>query len=304
MFNRGQRANRLDGPVETVTGDRNDPVQFARCTDGRTWDCVIDMICFNAEQAEASVKNFAGKCKHFIFCSTVCTYGIKIPPGVIVDETFPQEPISTYGKNKVACEKIFLAAHARGDFATTIIRPSHTYGEGSPLIDQLEFDARAWDRIEKGLPILCAGDGLGLWNSTHRDDVGKLFAFAAGNTRTFGQAYNATTERVFTWRDYYREAASALGKEAKLVMVPASWVVANDPKRFGLLNEITQFHGPYTSGKARKDVPEFVCDIAFTDGAARVFADQKKRGAWKSDDAEYQQLIDKAIAMDITPVAA
>lgn len=96
----------------------------------------------------------------------------------------------------------------------------------------------------------------------------------------------------------------ALGKEAKLMMMPASWIISQDPKRFGLLHEITQFHGPYTSAKARRDVPEFVCDVAFTDGAARVFADQKKRGAWKVDDAAYQRMVDKAAMEGIVPARA
>ncbi len=299
MFNRGKRDNRLEGEVSILVGDRNDPASFAQCTeDGKTWDAVIDMICFTPEQAEASVKTFAGKCGHFIFCSTVCTYGVKVPPCVAVDESFPQEPISTYGRNKVVCEQAFLAAQDRGDFKTTIIRPSHTYGEGSPLIDQLEFDACAWDRVERGLPILCTGDGLGLWNSTHRDDVGALFAYAATNPKTFGQSYNATIDRIFTWRDYYREAAAALGKKAQLLMVPAEWAIAHDPKRFGLLKEITQFHGPIDSSKAMREVPEFRPTIDFTTGAKRVFDDLKRRNAWKNGAADtlYQQMVDKAIA--------
>jgi nucleoside-diphosphate-sugar epimerase len=306
MFNRGQRDNRLEADVEVITGDRNDPASFAQCVDGRTWDCVIDMICFSPEQAEASIKTFAGQCGHFIFCSTVCTYGVKIPPNVVVDESFPQEPISTYGKNKVACEKLFTAAGDRGDFKTTIVRPSHTYGEGSPLIDQTGGDTPAWDRIEKGLPVLCAGDGLGLWNSTHRDDVGSLFAHAAGNPKTYGQSYNATTERVFTWRDYYREVASALGTTAKLIMMPAGWIIAQDPKRFGGLKEIFQWHGAYTSKKARADVPEFADSIPFTEGAKRTLNDVKARGAWKdsSKDTLYQSMVDKALSIGVEPVPA
>jgi len=125
MFNRGQRENRLDGPVQVVSGDRNDRAAMEQCVaGGKTWDVVIDMICFDPKQAEAAIEIFAHKCRQFIFCSTVCTYGVKVPPGVIVDESFPQEPISTYGKNKVACEKLFNAAHERGEFAVTIVRPS------------------------------------------------------------------------------------------------------------------------------------------------------------------------------------
>lgn len=307
MFNRGQRENTTSGAIEILTGDRNDLAALSQCVaGGRTWDVVIDMICFTPEQAQGAIATFAGKCSQFIFCSTVCTYGGKIPPGVVVDESFPQDPVSTYGRNKVLCEKLFTEAHNRRDFEITIIRPSHTYGEGSPLIDNIESNAVAWDRIEKGLPVLCAGDGLGLWNSTHRDDVGKLFAHACLNSRTFGQSYNATTQRVFTWRDFYREGAAALGAKAKLIFMPADWIVAHDAKRFGLLNEITRYHGAYTSAKAVRDVPEFQVEIAFTEGAKRTLADVRRRGAWRSsgDDTLYQQMIDKALAMGMPFVEA
>jgi nucleoside-diphosphate-sugar epimerase len=292
--------------VKVITGDRNVAADLAQCVDGKTWDVVIDMICFNAEQAEASATVFAGKCRQLIFCSTVCTYGAKVPPHVLVDETFPQEPISAYGRNKVLCEQRFRRAHEAGAFKATIVRPSHTYGEGGGMIDNLEGNAVAWDRIEHGLPVLCSGDGLGLWNSTHRDDVGKLFAYACLNEKTYGEDYNATTERVFTWRDFYREAAAAMGNTAQLLMMPAAWIVAHDEKRFGLLREITQFHGPYTSAKARRDVPEFNIEVSFVEGAKRTFDDLKRRGAWrdsKGDDL-YQAMVNKVNAAGVEPVAA
>ncbi len=229
IFNRAQRPNSLPADVNRIVGDRNNSDQLQNLAAAGHFDVVIDMICFTPQQAQAAAAAFAGKCEHFIFCSTVCTYGVKVPEKIFIDENFPQEPISTYGKNKVECEKIFLAAHAAGQFKTTIIRPSHTYGPGSSMIDNLEPDAVAWDRIERGLPVLCASDGLGLWVSTHRDDCGKLFAHAALNPVTFGQSYNATRDQHLTWREYYRQSAAALGKPAKLIFMPTDWIVKHDP---------------------------------------------------------------------------
>ena len=136
-----------------------------------------------------------------------------------------------------------LQAHADKKLTATIIRPSSTYGPGHSLIDNLEGDAVAWDRIVRGKPVLCAGDGLGLWVSTHRDDCGKLFAYAAMNPVSYGQSYNATREPHTTWREYYRQIAEVLGQPARLIFMPADWIVKHDPKRFGLLREITAFHG-------------------------------------------------------------
>ena len=74
---------------------------------------------------------------------------MKVPATVVIDETFPQEPISDYGRNKLECERIFLRAHEQKQLNGTIIRPSCTYGPGGMLIDNLEFNPPSWDRIER-----------------------------------------------------------------------------------------------------------------------------------------------------------
>jgi nucleoside-diphosphate-sugar epimerase len=227
----------------------------------------------------------------------VCTYGVKLPAGVLVDERFAQDPITTYGRDKLACERIFERAAGEGRFALTILRPSHTYGPGASLVDQLEFDGVAWDRVVRGLPVLCAGDGLGLWQSTHRDDCGKLFAHAALNPKTYGEAYNATRDEIFTWREYYRLAARALGARAKLLFVPTGWLLSQRKDRFDFLRTVTQFHGAYSSAKARAHVPEFEPTIDFESGARETFDDVRRRGAWRdsASDVDYDYLVEAAL---------
>jgi nucleoside-diphosphate-sugar epimerase len=303
LFNRGQRR---PSALPVILGDRNRPDEFEGRLGHERFDVVIDMICFSPAQAEASVRAFAGRTEQLIFCSTVCTYGVDIPAQVLIDETFPLRPLSEYATNKAECERIFERASAAGDFQLTIVRPSNTYGPGASLIDQMEFDSVVWDRVERGLPVLCAADGIGLWQATHRHDVGRLFAYAAGNRNTYAEAFNATRDRVFTWRDYYREAARALGTHAELVLVPAGWVVAQNSARFAFLNEITRYHGAYSSAKAKRAVPEFRCDIDFVDGARETFADIKARGAWRrhEDDPEYSALVTRALELGFERVTA
>jgi nucleoside-diphosphate-sugar epimerase len=301
MYNRGQRENTVPASVRLIRGDRANAQAFARTFERERFDTVYDMICFSPEQAEASVQAFGGRCEQFVFCSTVCTYGAKIAREVLIDETFPQEPVSDYGRNKLTCEQIFMRAAERGQFKTTIVRPSHTYGPGGSLIDQQEFDSGTWDRVARGLPVLVAGDGLGLWQSTHRDDCGAFFAYAAQSPKTYNEAYNATRDEIMTWRDYYREVSRALDTRAKLIFVPASWLIAQDPKRFSFLREITQFHGAYSCAKAKAHVPEFGPTIGLEAGARETFADMRRRGAWRDSgsDAPYQRIVERALALGL-----
>jgi len=301
MFNRGQRERILPDGVQQIVGDRSDSRAFVNTFAERRFDVVFDMICFSAEHAEASTAAFRGRCQQLVFCSTVCAYGTNVPPQVLIDETFPLEPTSDYGKSKLACERIFETAAKAGAFELTIVRPSHTYGPGGSLIDQQEFDSGTWDRVARGLPVVLAGDGLGLWQSTHRDDCGKFFAYAALSPRTYGQAYNATRDQVLTWRNYYREVARALDTRAKLIFAPASWLIAQAPDRFSFLAEVSQFHGAYSAAKAKAHVPEFRATIGLEAGARATFADMRRRGAWRDSDADlqYHGIVERALALGL-----
>jgi nucleoside-diphosphate-sugar epimerase len=305
MFNRGKASNPFSSSIKQFSGDRNQFDSFQNLFEKEHFDVVIDMICMKPEHAESDVKIFGGKCEQFIFCSTVCTYGVKSPPHVLIDETFPQEPTTDYGRSKVRCEQIFLKAHAEKKFKTTIVRPSHTYGPGKHFLGGLDAVSVTWDRVDRDMPIICSGDGTTLWQSTHRDDCGKLFAYAAGNAKCYGQGYNATIDRVFTWRDYYREAAATLGKKANLLFLPASWICDQNAERFLFLRNIGQFHGAYSSEKAKRDVPEFRCEIPFSKGAAEALSVFKQQGWPKAEsDPLYQEMVNKALAFGIKPVEA
>lgn len=306
VYNRGQRAHSLPPEVKQIVGDRSDRRAFEHTFERARHDVVIDMICFSPEDAESTVRAFGGRCAQLQFCSTVCTYGVETPAHVLIDEASPQRPTTPYARDKVACERLLEEAAVNERFALTIVRPSHTYGPGAPLIDQLEGDGPTWDRVARGLPVLLASDGLGLWQSTHRDDCGKLFAHAALNPITYGQAYNATRPQIFTWRDYYRQAAAALDTQAHVVPVPAPWLIDRRPARFGFLRDISQFHGAYSSAKARAHVPAFACTIDFLDGARATFQDLRRRSAWRDSrlDSDYQSLVDEALAAGFPCVVA
>jgi hypothetical protein len=106
-------------------------------------------------------------------------------------------------------------------------------------------------------------------------------------------------DEVLTWRDYYREVARALDTRAKLIFVPASWLIAQAPDRFKFLAEVTRFHGAYSAAKAKAHVPEFRSTIDLEAGARATFADMRRRGAWRDSEADvaYQRLVERALAL-------
>ena len=172
IFNRGQHAPTPEG-VRLIQGDRYQRQAFEDRMNAETFDAVIDMICFTAEDARSSLRAFR-EVGHFVMCSTVCTYGIE-SDWLPVTEDHPLRPITAYGRHKAAADAVFLQAYYRENFPVTIIKPSTTYGPQQGLIRQISWDYSWMDRIRKGKPILICGDGNALHQFLHVDDAALAF---------------------------------------------------------------------------------------------------------------------------------
>src|SRR5260221_4398783 len=95
-FNRGQRGMLPKG-ARLIQGDRANAAEFERAMQQEQFDAAIDMICYNAEQAHSSIRAFRGL-RHFVQCSTVCTYGVQYDY-LPAKEDHPLRPITDYGRN-------------------------------------------------------------------------------------------------------------------------------------------------------------------------------------------------------------
>jgi nucleoside-diphosphate-sugar epimerase len=142
-FNRGKcAAPPLPADVRSVLGDRDDAEALSAVA-GENFDVVIDMVCFRNQQAAAAVAAFGGKCRHYIFCSTVCTYGTGSSSTVLIDESSPQRPTSGCGRDKVACEQIFFEGlrRSRCQCRTLIASPSSS---GGPSTARRSGSSSSW----------------------------------------------------------------------------------------------------------------------------------------------------------------
>ncbi|MBZ0297130.1 MAG: NAD-dependent epimerase/dehydratase family protein [Anaerolineae bacterium] len=270
LFNRGGSSVRIPEGAKTITGDRNEVDNFERqIAELGTFDCVIDMICFTPAQAESTLRACRGRTNQLIFCSTVDVY-TKPADRYPIREDESRHAGNGYGQNKVLCEDLFMSAHQRGDFATTIIRPAMTYGEGGKLVNLYGWGTYHLDRIRKGKPLIAHGDGSALWVACHVEDAAHAFVQAAGNPAAFGQAYHVTGEEWLTWNRYYELTAQAMNLPAPdLVHIPTDILAALMPKRSSPL--VTNFQGNtiFDNGAAHRDL-DFTYSISFLDGARRT----------------------------------
>ena len=269
--NRGKSAEVPAGARQLVV-DRAVRAEFEATMQAQRFEAVIDMICFNAEDAASSIRATRGPwLKHFVHCSTVCTYGVAyewLPAG----EDHPLRPISDYGRNKVAADHVFLAAFHQDGFPVTIIKPSSTFGPKMGALRQVAWDLSWIDRVRRGLPILVCGDGLALHQFLHVDDAALCFAHVVGREHCIGQTYNMVKRGFTTWVDYHRTAMRVLGREVELVGVPLADLVALNVPGVGICRDIFAHNVYYDGDKLYRDVPEFRPQISLEEGLRRVFA--------------------------------
>jgi len=271
LFNRGQSENRLPEGAEIITGDRKDYAQFEQTFAGKHYDVVVDMVAFHPDDSASAIRAFQGRCGQFIHCSTVCVCSGPVQQ-IPTTETEPYHSLGQYGKDKIACEQLLLQAHANNGFPVTIMRPSHSYGEGGSLLRAFGPGDTFPDKLRQGKPIIVHGDGQGLWASCHVDDVAKGFIATMQNPKCLGQIYNITGDEWMTWDELHRQTAEVVGGAFHPVHIPAEVLHQAAPGMAGGTYEIFAWPSVFDNTKIKRDTAYTGQTISFQDGLRRTLA--------------------------------
>jgi len=273
LFNYDQiRPEWLLPEVRVISGNRKDLHLFESqiFIDGN-YDCVIDMICFEPEDAVIDAVLFKGHTKQFIFCSTVDVYP-KTPDRYPVNEDLEigALPSFQYAWKKVECEKTLWQAHRRGDFQLTVLRPAATYNESwSPGVHSFGGQTYHLDRIRKGKPIIMHGDGTSIWVAAYRDDTASAFVGAAGNETAFGQAYNVTGDELMTHNRIWKTIARVMNApEPDFVYIPSLLLANLAPVEALWCRENFMHNNIFDNSKAKRDLG-FKYTVSYEEGVKK-----------------------------------
>lgn len=268
LFNRGQSQLDFAQDVRHIIGDRQDRERFEAEMHAERFDVVIDMICFNREDAESTLRAFGTNTDHLIVCSSIAAY--KRPPKTIpiredAEELF-DDPSFPYAFHKAEVERFLHTDVVQQQLPLTIIRPSLTFGPGAANIGVLRQNYGIVDRIRKGKTLVMFGDGTTPWNFTFTPDLAKAFVLSAGNSRTFGKAYHVTNEDPHLWEDLYLGFGKVIGKEPRIVHIPSELLYKAAPNLCGHLYFEKTYAGLFDNSKFKSDVPEFESKISLEHG--------------------------------------
>lgn len=229
VLNRGNnsRARALPDQVDWLTGDITDPASVKQAIGNTKFDSVVNFLSYNADDAAAAVKLFAGRTRQYVQISTASMYHKPIGQVPVVESTLRANPYLRYARDKIAAEEVLMKAHVEEGFPTTIVRPSHTYDEANPPM------AGGWavfDRIERGDDIVVHGDGTSLWTLTHAADFAVGLVGLLVNARAVGEDFHITSDDVYTWDQIYTLVGEALGVSVNLVHVPTEFFLMAAPE--------------------------------------------------------------------------
>ena len=215
-------SGRTERPYGTFTSyipfDRDDEAQLKRTLEAAQPDVVLDLACYEPQQAEAMIRNF--KASRYVFISSGAVYP-EIDGRAATEDDFqplPGDPPAEmeYADGKRWCETVLSRAP---EFPWAVVRPPAVFGAGDP---QLRIAAYI-QRVEDGGPLLVPREtyerqaGLA-WVK----DVGYACALACDpRKQVTHRAFNVGFEGVSV-RNLVEGFAHAMGRPANLRPIPFS----------------------------------------------------------------------------------
>jgi nucleoside-diphosphate-sugar epimerase len=268
LFNRGNSTMKFQGEVGQIIGDRSDRQSFEATMKQKKFDVVIDMICFNRQDAESTLRAFAGRVQQIIVTSSVAAYKrpYRSVPTIEAAEELWDNPDFGYAFHKAQMELCLQQAISEQQLPITIIRPSLTYGPGAANIGILRQNYGIVDRIRKGKPLVMFGDGTTPWCFTFAPDLARAYVAAAGNPKTYGQVFHVASEEVHIWDDLYREFGRIVGVTPKIVHIPSEVLRQASPNLFAHLYYEKTFSGLFDTTKFKTANPTFEVKISLAEG--------------------------------------
>ena len=296
VMNRGRKNDQLPQNVSVLIADINQKDQVEAAIQSHRFDSVINFVLFTPDQARQNIELFRKKTDQFIFISTVAT--LNHEGHLLLSETTPQgNEYSEYGRNKEACEKVFLEAYRSEGFPVTIVRPSQTYGEDRiPVSIKGKTCWSVIDRMIKGKEVIIHGEGQSVWVSTHAQDFAKGFVGLVANRKTIGQTYQIMSDNAHTWDDIYLELARLLKVEYRPVYIPSDILAKSTA--YDLLTSIQgdkHFSCLYDTRKIKEMFPDFLCEIDIQAGLKLYLDYMEEHPELKQEDPAFDVWCDKLI---------
>jgi len=267
-FNRRELPEKYD--VVSLQGDCRSIKELHRAFEDRHYDAVIDLACYTEQDAALLMEASRGKTDQLVICSSVAAY--KRPYSYQpVKEDNPLMDVNTfdYGFQKAQMERYLQKKIANG-LPITIIRPSQTYGVGTPNLGCLRNNYGLLARMKEKKPILVNGDGRNPWVWSFAPDIAKAFSGVLGKDICLGESYHVTSDEPHIWDDLYLTIGDIIGEKPTLYHMPTDMLYQAKPQWFAHLVYEKTYCGLFDNSKFKAAVPGFSCEYSLRSGLEMI----------------------------------
>lgn len=147
--------------------------------------------------------------RRFLLVSSLAAAGPAAPGRRRADDD-PPAPVTAYGRSKLAAEEAVRAAGVRA----TIVRPPMVYGPRDVEV------LKVFRMAARGVGLVFA-DGAQELSAIHVADLVRALIAAAASEAACGGTYCACHAEVFSSRDFVRAVGRAVGRDVRLLALPA-----------------------------------------------------------------------------------
>ena len=285
VINRGKRKGSIPEGVELIKTDVNNAEFIRTALESRSFDAVIDFLCYNQKQTAYSLGLFKDFAKQYVFISTACVYDTSVP-GIKTEESPKGFIVWNYSTEKWECEQYLNRKAAEYGIDYSIIRPCVTYDDTRIPYGLMPPYGYHWTlaaRILNGKPVITWDGGNARWNMMRVEDFAVGVVGLVGNQKAYGDAFNICGDNAYSWNEVLDTLGKILGREVIKVDVPSEKLKQYCPGRAG---EIAgrALDSLIDNSKIKSLVPEFRQRISLEEGMRRTVEAYQKQSYQKGID--------------------
>jgi nucleoside-diphosphate-sugar epimerase len=297
MINRGR--HKIPDGIELIKADKDDLEEISKKLCGRSFDAVIDFLCFTDEQTSKSFKFYSQYTKQYFFISSCAVYDTRQKG--ISDEDFPKvNPVWQYSIDKWASEENLRNLQKGSDTEITIIRPSVTYDNTRIPYGVVPLYGYHWTlaaRILAGKPIITWNDGKNRCNMTRVEDFAVGVVGLIGNPKAYGEAFNVCGDETPSFREVLDAVSDYLEKDVITLDVSSDFYAEALPSKAGEILGGRAEDGINSNKKIKVFVPSFRQKIFMKEGVFKTLDAYKENNYYSGIDwcfdAETDRIINK-----------
>lgn len=297
IINRGKRS--IPDGVELIKSDKDDFQTIENALGGRTFDAVMDYLCYTDAQTEKSVRFYMKYTKQYFYISSCAVYDTASLNGQMSDEESKKVlPIWKYSVDKWASEQKIEALFKGSDVNYTIIRPCVTYGDTRIPYGISPTYGYHWTlcaRILAGKPIITWNQGKNRCNMTRVEDFAVGVVGLIGNPKAYGEAFNVCGDEAPTFREVLDLVSEYLHRDVVTVDVSSEFYAKELPDKAGEILGGRSIDTVNSNAKLKEAVPEFMHTFFLKDGIIKTLEAYKSQNYQNGIDWQFDAETDRII---------